>query len=72
MKWSSVLALVWQQLPCPLYYILNFSVWNLSTIFVLWGLQWWVWHSSLNTEGTIAQQGFACGGNKPEGKGGEE
>ena len=35
-----------QQSTWPLFFILNFSVWNLSQIFVLCGWHWWVWHSS--------------------------
>ena len=34
--------MIWQQSDWPLFFILNFSVWNLSPIFKLWGWKWWV------------------------------
>ena len=38
-----VLAFGWAAISLAL--ILNCSVWNLSPIVILWGWQWWVWHS---------------------------
>jgi hypothetical protein len=46
LKWSSVLAFGLATIGFALFFILNFSVWNLSPIVMLWCWQWWVWHSS--------------------------
>jgi hypothetical protein len=50
--------LFWQQSAWPLFFILNFSVWNLSPIFVQLGWHWWFLPSSSGLSMILIQ--FRC------------